>query len=236
MQKRVDELLYRAWHYFDIVLVAGLEARRFLHNFEQSHLDAIELAIKHIAVFLYIRDIGAEDCIAFSERLRYCLDCLNEHAANAGMVGNVEDMSNEVAQRLRGGCQIRGIKETATGMAYALNFYDAGVTSVGLAKEQPFPSEETLLDRVSLAKAKQLVAATVSDATLARLNHAALGQVTRLGNLELWNGSSRIATTDDVALHLSLPVIELLPVRELLAEDVTRQQNPSFSKSAAARN
>jgi hypothetical protein len=123
MQKRIDELLYRAWHYFDTVLVTGLESRRFLRRFQEDRVEALGLVIKHVAVLLYIKEIGADDCIVFSERPHYCLDCLNVNALNAGMVDDVEEVSKRVAQRLKNSCQVSELVETSTGLKCS---YSAG--------------------------------------------------------------------------------------------------------------
>jgi hypothetical protein len=80
LQKDVDRLLSRAWHYFDIIVVEGLAPERVsaLHRNDPDRF--VEIILGFIENYLYVRNIGAEDMLMYRQKSHACIENLQHHA------------------------------------------------------------------------------------------------------------------------------------------------------------
>jgi hypothetical protein len=78
IRRQVDTLFSSVWHYFDRIIVVGPSAHFYNDLWESGTPEEriIEFLAGHIRVLLHVRNIGAEDIVAFSEKPRaWCADC-----------------------------------------------------------------------------------------------------------------------------------------------------------------
>ena len=218
IKKRVDQILYRSWHYFDNVLVTGLSPWSAIDTLKIDGPEAArDKILRHIDVLLYIRNIGAADVIRFSERPNYCLEHLQQHAHEAGILSDVEDVTERLGRLLEKEAAFLALKETPAGLKFALKFPSVEYVHTGTYVARPLPTSDVLAGIVSREAARDIVAQLIRDSAFARLNEASLGQAARLSDPLVTNAATGAPTSGDVAFNLSLPVIDRLPVAELLA-------------------
>ncbi|WP_329788688.1 hypothetical protein V1227_29865 [Lentzea sp. DG1S-22] len=220
IKKKVDELIRRTWHYFDKVVAVGLDpAKLFLSDDsdDREHLEAERdrLIYSHMIVALYIREIGAEQLLVFTPRPPYCLDHLDEKAKELGLVSTTP-MLAELQEFLRDGCKIKrvGIYEGRQTYSFThprLRMYQTQRYDIGANVNQRRELEKWV-EQYSRGYANSLL----SDAMIARINSAALGRVAIMDSEDL--PTVRVKTTvEDAAFNLSLPYVENLDSKELLA-------------------
>ncbi len=143
IKKRVDQILYRSWHYFDNVLVTGLSPWSAIDTLKIDGPEAArDKILRHIDVLLYIRNIGAADVIRFSERPNYCLEHLQQHAHEAGILSDVEDVTERLGRLLEKEAAFLALKETPAGLKFALKFPSVDYVNTGTYGARPLPTSD----------------------------------------------------------------------------------------------
>lgn len=218
----VDQLVLHAWHSFEKVVVTGFDASYLIDGLlpaaPREH--TLRVILVHVDVALYIRATGAERMFIFVNKPMYCEEHLDVHAKECGL-NSISYMARQLSTSLQNGCHLaKYVKNGRTVLKFehpSLTLAEISVSNQDLESVDNEELKKKWADGYSRSVAATLVANTV----LARLNGAALGQITGIGAEQvLPMRKSRRATkptTEDVAFHISLPFVEGLPIKEILA-------------------
>lgn len=216
MTANVEHLLRKAVLYFDRIVVTGLEPTRIEPLLKRrTSRPLVNVALLHTNVALKIRELGAERVLVFSPKAALCTEHLNQHAVEAGM-SPVAEQVELLADRFATGGKFLEFRwhKGKLSIAYAHPDRNTVWTSTRFVKpgEKPNPATEALLVAEDLAR--RHVGEVIRSAASAKMSGAALGMVGTDGYSSLTKSS---VSVEQVALHLPLPLTDVLPIRELLA-------------------
>lgn len=211
--ERVDHLVRRTWHYFDTVVVTGLDPLRL--SIEPGNPIFWRQVFNHIEVALYVRNSGVEPFLTFSPKPPYCEKHLDEHGREAGLAP-ITKVADEFSRIIRKGVQMKEL-----GIRHGKRVVSFTHPLLNTMQERQFGLSEKIHSGKASKKwaadyARSYAAHLIGDATLARVNHAALGRLAIVKGDKLPKGRQK-ATVADAAFNLSVPYIDSLPVKELLA-------------------
>ncbi len=220
LEQKIDDLVHRAWCYFDSVIVTGLDPNEFLFGSSRGGKDANrDAVVNHAAAALHIRDIGAEDLFVFRRKAQLCDDHWNQHAAEAGMPP-IDETVNALAEELAHGCVLE-LKETRGGLEYAFSHPMLEYTTSGVFKKRP--KKRDLGRAVARRQAQRLVSGLTRSVWLARDVHGALGQSALQNSRIMTLAGSGRPTVPDVAMTLHIPSIDGASAEQLL---IIRREEP----------
>jgi hypothetical protein len=234
MKDRIERTFLSTWHYFDSVVVAGPSETRLVRDISTTRKADREKVIirpllNDVALFLHLREIGADKHIIFRQKnFNFHLDCYREAARNRGIL----TVSDEAAR------------------AQALESLDVEA-HVNIWRHTPKEwgvevDHDSLPERLvfAISSARKPTRQEALVAFLDRGSFAMLEDIEQAEFLELpllqevlasfFSGSEREGTVTDesVALQLELPFIRGIPVPELLK--FMSDQRPSFDRFQGA--
>ena len=217
MKKRVSDVLYRTWHYFDTVVVTGLDADELPGLIQNGwpRDEVVKAAMNHIDVALHVRKTGAEKALTFAQKPYYCMKHIDHHAREAGMIG-VRKRMRDFRKALKSSGKLIGWRQNDGGVFCDVSHPALDIISVNLYHVQFPPNQEEILDQWSDNYASQYIATLVRDTAFARRNGAALGLRAAIDGALIPTRRGR-PTVSDVAFNLQLPIVEHLPIKELLS-------------------
>ena len=217
MIDRVDHLVRRTWHYFDSVLVTGLDPLRItLPSEEGFSLSMLQRSLlNHMQVALYVRDSGLGGYLVFASKPPYCEAHLDEHSREVGLAP-ISDSAKEFAKILRNGVKMEdhGVKDGKRIVVVKHPALDT-IQEIKLDLRERIHSKKAT-NKWASDYARHYAAYHVGDVTLARANNAALGELGIVRDSAIPKVSPR-PTVADAAFNMSLPFIDSLSVKELLA-------------------
>ena len=214
LKKQVDELLGRAWHYFDEVVVTGLDPWIFLSHVREGFNESLEQsALRHVEVALHIREIGAEDSVRFIQKPHYCTAHLQVHAEECGYEGDIEEMAGNLRRQLLGNHRLLEYKPLKRGrIQYAFKSDLIDIIHTGRLKVERRLARHELAERLSEDLSLSYAGARVRDALVAQKLAAPLGDATAYGS----DVKASAVVPGGVAFNLQLPMVESLPISEIL--------------------
>lgn len=223
LRRRVDDVLSHIWHYFDQVVVQGAPLGL---AYERDDDDTRRWILPFVDTFLYVREIGVEGELLFQPRPSYCVHILEDWAKEFGL-------ENVLAQREAVTAQLL---DQPGGLFAEPPVWDDGMWSVVantldqhvFTAHLDIPRDTTEAD---LARAVAelhfhgLADRLFGDIVLARSVEAPLA--TALPQYRRWlTDAKAVPTEGQVAYELALPVIENVPIRELIK--IRKDEWPSF--------
>ncbi|NEM05172.1 hypothetical protein [Geodermatophilus normandii] len=214
MTNSVNQLIGNTWHYFDRIVVTGLDPLRVLeHQQDHKSISGIAEVIRtHIALALYVREIGAEDLFFFQRPLRLCTEHLDQHAQEAGLVSATE-VARLLGQELAVGYSL-DLRKSGRSWRYA--FSHPALSYVHGGRAEGNGSKESLAEYLAYLQADDLTAAFIRDVALARRSQATLGQLTAVDSRVLAVPHSPSPSVAEVAFNLTLPTIEAASVSDIV--------------------
>jgi hypothetical protein len=214
LTRQVDSLFHRVWHYFDKIMICGLDAHAFL-DMLSTHPDHIPdwVASFSLPIF-HIREIGADSLVEWVSKPPAC-------------VVHWEEYSTTKEYRLP--AKLAKIMAAALLSEGRVEVYQ----DVGLRLVHPDLYEGMAVEPIEYLKARSGKHEEIEHALAMRVveNHW-LGAATDLytaSSMKLPIGmgiglETRLATAtpdstsaEEVAFNLDLPILDGLPIRELLA-------------------
>ncbi len=212
--KQVDELFGRALHYFDNLVIAGPPAYRYVDDLAGGDDQALHNLGEHVAALLYIRKIGADDLVTFVQKPPACAAHYEEHAREAGLDLLVERSQPWIAELARAG---RVLSLEKHGEHWHFQFghpqLEHHVWSTVPSREDG--GEPTARD-IAEAVCARYIAHLVSDVVAAGQLGLPLGASVEMHEDVLANARVASASVEDVAYELRLPLLENLPVRDVV--------------------
>jgi hypothetical protein len=216
LRAQVDDLFRRVWHYFDEIVVVGYDPRDV--DFDDPTEDEDRLLHQlsaHIATYLYLRSAGAEDWLIFREKQHWCAHHLEVDAGNIGIERILGHREEYIRELLEGGILAEPpVWKDGAWQVMAYDAHNGVVIGVRLRRSQ----------KTSIKKLERLAAETVfhanvdslaGDVMAARNHRAPLATV--YGVHSGWIAETHVrATEGDVAYELALPVLEGLPLKDII--------------------
>ncbi|MER5457018.1 hypothetical protein ABT008_19735 [Micromonospora sp. NPDC002389] len=232
MKNRIERTFLSTWHYFDSVVVAGPSEKQLVHNImttkkadrERKFINPLR---HNIALFLYLRQIGASDHIIF--RPKYypiCTSCYESESERRGILAVTDEAArSRVLSTLRAEAQLDmslrwprvwGVEISHNSLPESMVFY---------VESRKKPTRQEALTQF-----------------FHRGTHALLEDVEQAEQLQLpllqevrasFFGSSttEAATEDSVALQIELPFLQGVSASDLLK--LMQDERPSFDRFQA---
>ena len=227
LRKDLDNLFSRTWYYFDQVAVLGPSKRmvRKLLDDSPNYEDALEKLKSYLEILLYIRSIGAEDFVIFTEKAPACRQHFRQHLSEAGLSHILNRSDAVISQLLADG----SIDETVThGDHIHFTFNHPLLAHAEWGCLPDFGSDANA-EEVEHAVAEEVFARYASHLTSDVLTAKYLGTSIGLGtslhkNLAIGNAPSE----SDVALALDLPILTGVPPHE--AMKIRKNEAASFER------
>jgi len=238
-KRQVDNLLRRAWHYFDRILVADGLSHEVSHHWNAKSAKLKPWLSGHLEVLLYLRSMGAENLIVFSEKPTPCQAHLAKHADEAGLPRNL-DSNQKMLEDLATTAKISSQQNKMKEIEYAFSHPEFEHTVWGtIKKPRAGFSDKTVKRAIARDVVKRYAAHLVSDVATAHHAGAPLGAAVWLHG-QLLRESARETTPAEIIFNLSLPVIEKVPIDVLLKirkgdGDAFERFRDSLRKAVTAR-
>ena len=216
LQRRVDELFIKVWHYFDKIVVVGADAGDFDHVWKEDEKFE-RRALLYVRLILYLREIGAEPLVVFTRKPHVHVDT-SDPTIKIPLLGPEREhellnwMSSEGSIRLtQDGCVHPG----TTHYHYTYDWPGVDHTQwgviEGVAKELPPATVERQVQRAILARYAALLASDIAESR--RLSCGlGVGVDVHARMLDTQAPSS----PTDVALNIQLPILRKVTARDLL--------------------
>jgi hypothetical protein len=217
IKKRVTDVLYRTWHYFDTVVVTGLDANNIIGMIEGDwpKSEVIQTVLSHVDVAFYIRRTGAEKALTFSQKPYCCTTHIWHFARDAGLFG-VDRQVRALTKKLKSSGKMIDCRPAENGVWCDITHPAIDTINVDLYEVDFPPNEAVVIEKWAGNYARSCIASLARDAAFARSNGATLGQRSAIAE-NLIPAKRRRPTASDVAFNLELPVVQYLPIKELLA-------------------
>jgi len=228
-RKQVDRLFGWVWHYFDQIAVTVASPLRY------SKPEAVGASLNvlegHLQMLLYLREIGAEDLLVFVQKPPECEVHALQHLREAGL-----DIDDAEEERLARDLLLQAKLSTFQHEDHLHYMFTHPMFehSVDGALEPGFDmNHPDFGHRVARAVVRRYAAHLASDIRAATDVGAPLGCVLGFHSVLLARRSAQ-AAPDDVALRLSLPVLDGLPARDIVR--LRNDEHESFVKFRTALN
>jgi hypothetical protein len=211
MRQQVDELFKRVWHYFDRIVVADAFTPTLLGDPHISAEDARNVLLTHLPPLLYLREIGAEHLVQFVPKMP-CPDRWRRHAREEGL-GWVFKRQRSFKSALLKNATFSFHDNSSGEGGYWMSSPDMS-TSVGIpVSRHPGSTGELQRRLVDLVFDENLSELTFDVASAHQLK-LPLGAISRIHARML--SANHPPAGADVAFHLSLPILDGVPVKELV--------------------
>lgn len=212
-RKQVDALFGRVLHYFDEIVVAGPPAREYVDGLEAADEYMLHIIAEHVATLLHLREIGAADMLVFVQKPPACEKHYRQHAADAGVLDVINGASHWI-DRLADQGQIKALDGHGDHWHYAFEHQDLEHMTwgfIGAGANGKAPGLRDVAEAVFTRYASHLV----SDVVAARSMALPLGSSVQLHEDALARRSGQF-TVGDVAFDLALPVLDALPIPDVI--------------------
>lgn len=220
LRKDVDTLFSHVWHYFDTIVVVGLDPERAIDLFTQPNDKSVQRFLAFVETFLYIRQIGAEDILVFQEKPPACSAHLRRHAQEYCATSALKQRKQWV-KRMSSDSNTRIDHLRRHDDHWHYDFWHPQMEHMMpgiLWSTSERPDAQEVLGGVFDTYASKLI----SDIGAARASQVPLGAVSAMHKDVLASSHPSIPSAEDVLFSLDLPVIRGIPARELIA---IRNQN-----------
>jgi hypothetical protein len=212
-RKQVDALFGRVLHYFDEIVVTGPPAHRYAELLESSDEATLVNIGEHVAALLYLREIGVEDMLIFVQKPPACSEHYLRHAAEAGILDLIEGATQWIDHLAKTGT-LTALEFHDDHWHYTFNHRDLEHTAWGVVRSAEDGARPNIR-RVAESVFSRYAAHLVSDVTAAKSMALPLGSSVQLHEYALAR-ASHSQTVADVAFDLDLPVLDLLPIRDVV--------------------
>jgi hypothetical protein len=211
-KKQVDRLFSHVWHYFDRIIVVGPRPSNFIYDWDiYDREELVDELLEDIRLLLYLRNIGADDLLVFTNKPGRCTRHWRKHAREVGL-GSALPEASKLIERLADEVEIEAMPCEGHDTPVPHNTHYTIIhpllptvfTSYGPRGRASSPSGRLKIaeDVVSL-----LSAGLVSDIRASRQLDASLGS-RFFFDREMLRAAKRKGTEADVAFRLRLPVLD----------------------------
>ena len=212
----LDRLFSHIWHYFDIIVVAGLTPAHALELLGSWQSDNTrERFLAYIDNFLYVRKIGAEDMLVYRQKPPACTAHMREHAKQYGASSILKRREIWISS-FAVGAEIASLDRHDDHWHYAVNHPDMEHTSFGVLQRKTPKGRKPKDAEVFGAVFDEFAANLISDIGAAGPMRSPLGAAAPVHQHLLANRPVTIPNMQDVIFSINLPVVPGLSTRDLL--------------------
>lgn len=222
LTKQVDELFTRVWHYFDQIAVVGLDAHQFLDLVRRTGNPTADEMAEFVAAkaqpIFHIREIGADSLVTWVTKPPPCNVHWKEYK-NLPEYQLSKDVERIIASKLLAEGTVKLVHNPPQPKELVLRHKDL---IYGNDREdlQELSKSKRRGESLEMTLARCIVERywlnTATDAYAARSMGLPLGIGIRL-EAKLASFQGNALSPADIAFNLNLPVVDGLPVKELLA-------------------
>ncbi|MER6220430.1 hypothetical protein ABT189_07475 [Streptomyces sp900105755] len=222
LERQVDRLFSRVWHYFDSVVVEGPEVEYYLRSFAEpprKNLVGMDFTLQQdVSFLLRLRELGVTNHLTFRRKPNaFCTNHIEQHAAEAGISHLIEaDFRAEVAQKLKDESEIS--ISPAQGRTWHYSLYHP-LASEPFSGFYTLPKKKKGAKKPTKAQIAQLVvrrsaAALIYDVAASKWLSLPLAE--EFSYLHARQQLAKTARESGIALQLPLPVMQGMPSRDIL--------------------
>jgi hypothetical protein len=222
LRSQVDDLFGRVWHYFDQIVVTGINPKSV--DFKEkkgavrkaSSLSGLEWISPHVKTLLYIRSAGAEDMLIFRPKTHACAVHLPALAEMSGL-DRLVDQRQEYVEHLRQAEKLlhgRAIFDGNIWKVSVMNPYTGMIVDVGFRLPKT-ASKKMIRQRAAEMIWHENADSLASDVLAARRCNAPLA-LTQDFQVELLEPNRARPSEGEVAFEMALPVLEHMPLAEIV--------------------
>jgi hypothetical protein len=217
LMRQVNTLLRSVWHYFDRIVIVGPSARWIdsMWDSDEALLTVLPVLDSYIQLLLYLRNIGAENLLIFTEKPdRWCevhgeplfrqIGVESSEALEAYLSQLTEQIAKESVVEIEDAAKAKEHLGHCFVSVYHPEYFDK--PSTHLIRVHPgsqLPDKRTIIERT----VREYVGHLLSDIDLSQHWQAPLGSSVKFHERLLRDRSPRV-TESEVALHLKLPVLQ----------------------------
>lgn len=221
MKKQFDKLFSHVWHYFDQIVIVGPSAHAFTTQWDaKSEQLAVKRLLTYTRLLLYIREIGAEDLVVFTEKRPACEVHVEDQLGELGFDFNTV-LSGEIIDPLTRRAEI-SVTTHEEHLHYKFD-HPAFEHSVWGVVDNASGKERDRL--VAISVIKRYLAGLVSDIHTARVLKSPLGSTVNFHG-QLLKIFRRRVSDADVAFNLALPILDGIDPATLI--QIRRDETPYF--------
>jgi hypothetical protein len=227
-QRNSIDLLYRTtWHFFDKIIVEGPSPVRVLDILELTEGDSklLNFYIEgYVETLLYIREIGGEDMLLFRQKPVPCAYHWRDHLKENGLSDLPKQAESIIEEFRHGGKVVRLEKKKGGLWSFEYKHPLVGTTAFGSLILEKGSTDPAVDPTRAIAETlfKYYAGWLVSDVQTAK------GLGLPLGSLLDHHAVVNVADNPEVAaaLQLSLPMLEGVPIADLLR--IRKEEYDSF--------
>jgi hypothetical protein len=228
---QVQRLFSKVWHYFDVIVVQDSVAHEVAHHWDSPTPAMKKWLLGHIAVLLYLREIGAESLLEFRMRPPGCLEHLTKHTTDAGLQRVLEHedaLANEIAKA----AQIELTGRANGGVDFSLYYPPFEHTQWGSLNPKDIRGKSVEQQKIVAARQiiEKFLAYLAADVTAARQCGSPLGAAIPFHNRLLQEALP--PTVADVAVNIELPVLQNVSPSTLI--EIRRDEAEHFLRFKSA--
>jgi hypothetical protein len=213
--KQVDRLFSRVWHYFDRVVVVGLEARDIQKEDQIRDEQTLRELEQMMRLLLYLRANGIEDMLIFRQKPPACEKHSGEQLAKAGL-SDPKELMPRLAARLCSEGKIRDIRPHGDHYHYAFDHPTFMHSVFDTVSRKRVAESGGIKEAAARSVVEMYVSRVSSDILAARYLGSPFGSDLDYYRVVLDQFSQRV-THEAVALELELPVLDGVRPVDLMA-------------------
>lgn len=203
------------WHYFDKIVVADAIGHEVACHWTEPSEEVNEWILSHVAVLLYLREIGAEPLLEFIEKPIPCEQHWRQHAQEAGLDQLLQTADQTIlALADEGEWHFERAEDGRVDFVFNHPAFEHTQWGHFAGLEATSKHVKSLALAGSEVVVRKFVAHLTSDMTAAKSANLPLGSTIFLyRRLMQW---SQFNPIEQVAFELQLPVLDHLPTEALI--------------------
>ena len=235
LQNTIDSGYKNLWHYFDKIVVEGLDPSRVVAQMEEPFserklMQVMSTVVDQAKLVLYLRGIGAEDFVIFAEKPHhFCQDHWLQHARELG-IGNALDENQHgklISRIIRASkIEIEKMSDDYWWAAVDSPFFDG--TSNLLISNAKRPTKTS----IACGLLQDYATAMIADVGMARQMMLPLVEPADVSWVAKSKQKRSPITEKDVVLELNFPVFDELSTSDFLK--LRSDEQPHFERFRAS--
>jgi hypothetical protein len=223
--RQVNTLLRSVWHYFDRIVIVGPSASWIdsMWDSDEDLLTVLPILDSYIQLLLYLRNIGAENLLIFTEKPdRWCevhgeplfrqIGVESSEALEAYLNQLSEQIAKDSVVEIEDAAKVKERLGHSFVSVYHPDYFDKPFTNlIRVRPDSQLPDKRTIIERT----VREHVGHLLSDIDLSQRWQAPLGSTMKFHERLLRDRSPR-PTESEVALHLKPPFLQEADLETLI--------------------
>jgi hypothetical protein len=234
LRDTVDREFRNLWHYFDKVVVEGLDAGRVYEDYldmrsGHDYTEMIQTVSDQAKLFLYLRNLGAEDFLVFTRKTHsYCEDHWLQHARELGIEAAFDEEQQErlVSRIVRSSkLETEKLDDDFWGVEVGSPYFEPGYI---VFRATSRPSKKF----IAITLLEKYASAMIADVGTARQMMLPLVEQADISSVARPKNKRSPIFEKDVILELNFPVFEGISTADFLK--LRTDEQPYFERFRAS--